>query len=238
VESGNSFYKTNTDNASTGFDIQVQRPRSNAITVTGNTHTNQNHWGVIVYDAEGVTVNGDTFHCDNSSLYTCKGIFIQGALERTSINGVVFSGQMSQDFSTGLTNGLHSDISLTGMIPSGVAANGINIQDTDNVTILGVRGLPTHYNQIYVNGSDNIVYYRTNASGGVKFRAPTTNGTSKDTIQLYPATASTVDTYINNGDLIVQNNNVKIVNLPTSSPGAGSKMLWYNTADNTVKYAP
>jgi hypothetical protein len=34
------------------------------------------------------------------------------------------------------------------------------------------------------------------------------------------------------------NTNFGVNNLPTSSPGAGTKRLWYDTSDNTVKYAP
>jgi hypothetical protein len=63
--------------------------------------------------------------------------------------------------------------------------------------------------------------------------------TSPGTIRLNPAAGdNTGIVQISYGGGILSTGRVITNNLPTSSPGAGSKELWYDPSDNTVKYAP
>ena len=234
----NTFDTNNTDNIVGSADIFIDKADTKGMVVGFNNHANGNGYGVIVTSATGITISNNTYTNTDATKST-YGINITGLPNQVTAEHNKFIGTFVTDIAVSLTTG-HGAVGLYFNIPSGTGSGTTWGSATDNVSVYGYYGSPGlgYWMRDYINESDNVLYHQTNASGGVMFRAPTTDGTMKNTIQLYPASSTTVDTYLNNGDVYIENGNLKIGSLPTSSPGAGSKKLWYDTSDNTVKYAP
>ncbi len=235
--SGNTFFKTNTDNNSSGADIQTSKAGDQGIAIIGNTHYNTTGWATIINNAQGVTISGNTYITDNASLVS-KGINVIGLAKSISVTGNTFHGPFNQEITIGALTSGAGPIEVSSNVSSTNSNQAQEWTATDNVSVFGTLGTPsTQYKkQIYINGSDNVFYIVTNAPG-MRLKAADSSGTIRQVFLLTPQ-ASTVDAEIHSGNLRVAEGNLKIDALPTSSPGAGTKKFWYDTTDNTVKYAP
>lgn len=189
---GNDFWMTNTDNNINGYNITVHRAGTTATTLLGNTHRNYNQWGETFNDAIGVTSTGDTFACDNSSLYTCRGMLLQGLLQHVNVNSPVFNGQMNIDLTTGLTAG-HKNITVANVTPSGSGADGAVLGDilNDQVTWIGPYGTdsqPIRFTndntQTFLWSGLPLIVRTKNAAGNFSPKMTLSSGTDNATLTM------------------------------------------------------